>query len=168
MVGGCTAMPASPLTCEQFEQSRRSVRLDTLYRYSDADTRLAAKSFTPIGSNETIAARWYTLRSNRPVIQKCDYLYLTKDLYLLRRPEASATLQEHREFYTAAGRLIATKREDVTGQLKQPGFYTASVPLPIPKEAPAGAYRIVTKLVAKAPDGSERALATTTIEFRVQ
>jgi hypothetical protein len=41
------------------------------------------------------------------------------------------------------------------------------VPLPIPKEAPPGAYRIVTRLIAKMPSG-ERTLATTSAEFRVQ
>lgn len=144
------------------------MKLDTIYRSSDADTRLAAKNFTPLKTSEAIVARWYTLRGNRSVIRPCDYLYLTKDLYLLRQSNVSATLYEHREFYAADGRLIATKREDVTPQLRNTGFYTASVPLPIPKEAPAGSYRIVTKLTAKTPDTTERTLATTTMEFRVQ
>jgi hypothetical protein len=164
LLGGCATVP--PESCEQFEQARGATRYDTVYRYSEADTQLAAKSFAPARRAELVAARWYTLRTNRAQIRGCDHLYLTKDLYLLRGDTALA-LHEQREFYTADGRLIATKREDVTNQLKSSGFYSASVPLPIPKEAPPGAYRIVTRLIAKFPEG-DRTLATTSAEFRVQ
>ncbi len=166
VLAGCATAP--PTSCEQFEQSRKTTRYDTVYRYSDADTRLAAKRFAPVRRSETVAVRWYTLRTNRTQIGGCDHLYLTKDLYLLRKPDASARLLEQREFYTADGKLITTKREDVSGQLKVTGFYSASVPLPIPKDAPPGAYRIVTRLIAKVTDTADRTLATTSAEFRVQ
>lgn len=165
LLSGCATVP--PESCEQFEQARRSLRYDTVYRYSPIDTQSAAKSFAPARRSEPVAARWYTLRTNRPQIRACDHLFLTKDLYLLRSDTASLTLHEQREFYTADGRLIATKREDVTNQLKSSGFYSASVALPIPKEAPPGAYRIVTRLIAKFVEG-DRTLATTSAEFRVQ
>lgn len=143
------------------------MRYDTLYRYSEADTQSAAKSFAPARAGEAVAARWYTLRTNRTQIRACDHLYLTKDLYLLRSDAVPLALHEQREFYTADGRLIATKREEVTQQLKSSGFYSASVPLPIPQEAPPGSYRIVTRLIAKLAEG-DRTLATTSAEFRVQ
>lgn len=165
LLSGCATVP--PESCEQFEQARRAMRYDTVYRYSDADTQLATKSFAPARRAEPVAARWYTLRTHRTQIRGCDHLYLTKDLYLLRGNATALALHEQREFYTADGRLIATKREDVTNQLKSSGFYSASVPLPIPKEAPPGAYRIVTRLIAKLPEG-DRTLATTSAEFRVQ
>lgn len=165
LFNGCATVP--PESCEQFEQTRRTLRYDTVYRYSPADTQSAAKNFAPPRRSEPVTARWYTLRTNRPQIRACDHLFLTKDLYLLRSETASFTLHEQREFYTADGRLIATKREDVTNQLKSSGFYSASVALPIPKEAPPGAYRIITRLIAKLPEG-DRTLATTSAEFRVQ
>lgn len=165
VLGGCATAPLE--SCERFEQARRTMRYDTVYRYSQADTQLAAKRFAPAPRSEAVAARWYTLHTSRTQISTCDHLYLTKDLYLQRRDGGSAALQELREFYTGDGRLIASKREDVTDQLKVSGFYSASVPLPIPKEAPPGAYRIVTRLIAKMPSG-ERTLATTSAEFRVQ
>ena len=165
LLAGCATVP--PGSCEHFEQTRRASRYETTYRYSETDTRLAQKNFAPLRSGEPITARWYTLRSNRAVIRGCDHLYLTKDLYLLRGTNGAGSLHEVREVFTSDGTSIATKREDVTAQLKASGFYSASVPLPIPKQAPPGAYRIVTKLIAKT-NGSERALATASVDFRVQ
>lgn len=111
--------------------------------------------------------RWYTLRLNRSTTHACEHLYLIKDLYLQRSRE-TLTLEEQREFYTAHGQLIATKRENVTDQLSKTGYYTASVPLPIPRGAPAGTYRVVSRLIATLPKGRAQTLATTTAEFRVQ
>lgn len=164
-LNGCASVP--PGSCAQFEQSRKAMRYDSVYRYSAADTRLAAKSFVPVGRPDTIAVRWYTLRTNRTDIRPCDHLYLTTDAYLLRNPGVRAVLTEHREFYTADGALIATKRDDVSDQLRASGFYSASVPLPIPEGAPAGSYRIVMRLVVTLPEAAERTLATTSAEFRV-
>lgn len=164
LLGGCVTVPGE--SCERFEQNRRAMRYDTVYRYSETDTRLAAKSFTPGRQKEPAAVKWYTLRLSRTQIGVCDHLFLTKDLYLHRNGE-SVVLHEQRDFYTAEGKLVATKREDVTGQLKGSGFYTASVPLPIPPEAPPGTYRIVTKLTVKTPNGAEKTLATSSAEFRV-
>jgi hypothetical protein len=164
-IGGCTTLPST--SCDQFDQIRRSTQYDTHYRYSDTDTRLAAKRFAPLRQSGPIDVRWYTLRTNRTQISTCDNLYLTKDLYLLRQKNAQGALVEQHEFYTADGKLITTKREDLTSQLKNTGYYSASVPLPIPKEAPAGTYRVVLKLVTKAPDGADRTLASASAEFRV-
>ena len=87
-VGGCATLPSA--SCDQFEQVRKTTRYDTLYRYSDTDTRLAAKHFAPLRRASAVDVRWYTLRTNRAQIGTCDHLYLTKDLYLLRQADAQA------------------------------------------------------------------------------
>lgn len=165
LLSGCATEPVT--SCEQFEQSRSRMRYDTVYRYSAADTRVASKSFVPVRRSEPVTVRWYTLRVNRTQIRPCDHLYLTKDLYLRRTNDVSISLYEQREFYSADGQLIATKREDMTGQLETSGFYSASVPLPIPREAPPGAYRVVMRLLLKRPNAAERTIATASAEFRV-
>lgn len=164
-LAGCSTIP--PGSCEYFESLHRSMRYDTVYRYSANDTRNAGRAFTANNQNEPVAARWYTLRTNRPQISACDHLYLAKELYFYRAKDASVTVEELREIYTAHDRLIASKREDLTSQLKATGFYTASVPFPIPPEAPGGTYKIVSRLIAKTK-GKERTLATTSVEFRVE
>lgn len=166
MLGGCAT--ARLENCEQFEYARRSNNYDTLYVYSDVETRHAAASFAPAARSAAATARWYTLRTNRETIRTCDHLYLIKDLYLQRPADAELVLHEQREFYTERGELIATKRENVTAQLKTGGFYTASVPLPIPQNAPAGRYKVVSRLIALTPGKKEQTLGTASAQFRVQ
>lgn len=165
LLSGCATEPLN--SCEQFDQARSHMRYDTVYRYSAADTRSASKSFAPVRRSEPVTVRWYTLRLNRSQIRTCDHLYLTKDLYIRRSNAASIALYEQREFYAAEGQLIATKREDVTAQLETSGFYSAAVPLPIPREAPPGAYRVVTRLLLKTSNAAERTIASASADFRV-
>lgn len=163
-LGGCATVPRT--SCELFEQVRASIDYDTVYRYIDAETRQAA-SFIGAATKQRVAAHWYTLRVSHARIRPCDHLYLVKDLYLRRPAGGALALYEQRDFYTARGQLIATKREDVTRQLRTAGFYSASVPLPIPRNAPAGLYRVVTRLIAKTANRAEEELATASADFRV-
>lgn len=162
-LAGCATL--DPDACARFDSARGS-SYDTVYRYSEADTRNAARSFRTVRKN-AVAVRWYTLRVSADAVPRCAHLYLYKDLYLERDARA-IDLEEQREFYTDSGRLIAVKKEDLTRQLRRSGYYTASVPLPIPEAAPAGRYRVVTRLVWKnAASGKDRTLATASTEFRV-
>ena len=165
LVSGCATIP--PGTCEHFEHTRKSMRYDTVYRYSETDTRNAKRAFASAARAEPVTVRWYTVRLNRAQIGQCDHLYLTKELYLQRTTGTGSTLEEQREIYIINDRLIATKREDVTPQLSAGGFYSAVSALPIPAETPGGAYKIVSRLVAR-NGKQERTLATATVEFRVQ
>lgn len=165
LLTGCATL--RPDKCEQFDQARKATDYDTVYSYSKAETRRAEHSFAHRPRRDSVAARWYTLRLNRARTHPCEHLYLIKDLYL-ERSARGMTLEEQREFYTAKGQLIATKRENITDQLSKSGFYTASVPLPIPPGAPSGTYRVVTRLIAVLPKERPQTLATATAEFRVQ
>lgn len=165
LLSGCATW--APDKCEQFERARRSTDYDTAYVYSRTETQRADQTLARRPLRGDAVARWYTLRLNRSTAHPCEHLYLIKDLYLQRSPEAM-TIEEEREFYTAQGQLIATKRENVTGQLPKTGYYTASVPLPIPRGAPAGTYRVVSRLIATPRKGGARTLATTTAAFRVE
>lgn len=165
LVAGCATFDRG--MCGRFEQDRRSLRYDTLYRYSDHDSRMAAINFKPRSNPASVSVRWYTLRPNVSEIRPCEHLYLYKELYLQRGLTDGVLLEETREFYTAGGQQIATKKENVTGQLKENGYYSSAVPLPIPESAPAGGYRVVSKLVMKL-GGRETVLATATAEFRVR
>jgi hypothetical protein len=165
LLSGCATW--APDQCEQFEHVRRSTDYNAAYVYSRTETQRAEQNFARRPRRADAVARWYTLRLNRSTTHACEHLYLIKDLYLQRSGEA-LTIEEQREFYTAQGQLIATKRENVTDQLPKTGYYIASVPLPIPRGAPVGRYRVVSRLIATPPQGRARTLATTTAEFRVQ
>lgn len=162
---GCATL--DPSVCGRFEHSRQSLRYDTLYRYSDTDTRRAEQSFKSQRDTAPAAVRWYTLRANVAEIQPCEHLYLYKELYLQRQAGDDLVIEETREFYTANGRRIATRKENVTRQLKRSGYYNAAVPLPIPETAPDGTYKVVSRLTARKNGGKETVLASASTEFRV-
>lgn len=166
VLAGCATVAVDPGVCARFDAARASISYDTAYRYSDEDTRNAARSFRPTARRAPVAVRWYTLRLNAEEVPRCEHLYLYKDLYL-ERDSGAVELEEQREFYTAGGKLVAVKKENVTWQLRRSGYYAASVPLPIPEAAPAGRYRVVTRLVRKNPGGKDQMLATASAEFRV-
>jgi len=153
--------------CGRFEQDRQALRYDTFYRYSEQDSRAAAANFKAPPNAKNHSVRWYTLRLNVTEIRPCEHLYLYKELYLQRGPAENVTFEETREFFTAAGKPIATKKENLTAQLKASGYYSAAVPLPIPESAPSGAYRVVSRLVLKTGT-REVTLSTATAEFRVR
>lgn len=165
LVSGCATW--TPDRCEQFDRVRESTDYDTQYSYSVAETKRAETSFSRRPTRRAVTAKWYTLRLNRTATRACEHLFLVKDLYLQRSAE-KLTLEELREFYTAQGQLIATKRENLTDQLAKSGYYVASVPLPIPRGAPAGTYRVVIHLIATPANGSAQTLATASSEFRVR
>lgn len=163
-LAGCATV--DPGVCARFDTARASTSYDTSYRYSIEDTRNAERSFRRAAGSSPVTVRWYTLRLSAHEVGRCEHLYLYKDVFLERR-SGQIMIEEQREFYTAEGKLVATKKEDLTAQLERRGYYVASVPLPIPEAAPAGRYRIVTRLVWKRPAGKDKVLATASAEFRV-
>ena len=165
LAGGCATW--TPDRCEQFDRARESTDYDTQYFYFAAETKRAEKSFSRRPTPGAVTAAWYTLRLSRTATRPCEHLFLVKDLYLQRSTE-KLSFEERREFYTAKGQLIAAKRENLTEQLARSGYYIASVPLPIPRDAPAGTYRVVTHLIATPANGPAQTLATASGEFRVQ
>ena len=164
-LGGCATF--SPDRCEQFDRVRNATDYDTKYTYSATETKRADGSFARRRTRGAVSATWYTLRLNRDATGTCENLFLIKDLYL-QRSSGKLTIEELREFYTAQGQLIATKRENITEQLPKSGYYIASVPLPIPRGAPPGTYRVVTHLLATPANGRTQKIATASSEFRVQ
>lgn len=164
-LAGCATV-VDPDVCARFDAARAATSYDTVYRYSEEDTRNAARHFRPLARKTPVAVRWYTLRLSSDEVPRCEHLYLYKDLYL-ERDTGAIEIEEQREFYTAAGKLVASKKERLTGQLRRGGYYAASVPLPIPEAAPAGRYRVITRLVWRVPGGKDQTLATASAEFRV-
>lgn len=162
---GCATV--DPGICGRFDQARHSTRYDTLYRYSETDTRQAQQTFKPVRDAHPASVRWYTVRVNAGEIQPCEHLYLYKELYLQRQPGDDIVIEETREFYTASGKRVATRKEDMTRQLKSSGYYSAAVPLPIPETAPAGVYKVVSRLTLRKNGAKEIVLGSASTEFRV-
>lgn len=168
LIGLAGCVTVDPSVCGRFDQARQSLRYDTHYRYSDVDTRQARKSFKPQRNTQPAAVRWYIVRVNTTETQPCEHLYLYKELYLQRQAGGDdIIIEETREFFTANGKRVATRKENVTLQLRSSGYYHATVPLPIPETAPAGTYKVVSRLTSRKNGGKETVLASASTEFRV-
>ncbi len=84
----------------------------------------------------------------RPGFTKpCTTLALHKDVVIHRSSDSDVVLNEIREFYAEDGTLIASTTQDISAQVQRSGNYIANTPLPIPKTAPPGKYRIINKLM---------------------
>lgn len=156
-----------PSACAAFAEQRKTLRYQTAYRLSAPDTASADRNFKSLPNNESVRARHYTLRFDRDRTGPCNHLTMHKELYLQRRDKSGYQFQEMREFFSGDGTLIAVKNETLANQLLATGYYVAAVPLPIPATAPAGAYRVVTKLIATNGKGRPEILASASANFQV-
>lgn len=157
-VAGCAMW--RPQTCEQFEVARQHTDYATTYH------RDATETVAPLRRGPAVMATFYRLRLDTERAHPCSHLMMQKELVLARRDEPGVMLEETREFFAEDGTRIAVKSENLTNQLRQSGRYTASVPLPIPKRAPAGTYYLVNTLTAK-QRGHTEVLAKTAARFEV-
>lgn len=163
---GCVTVFAPD--CARFKQEEKATNYETRYRYSEHDTATEEVNYRALPKPRRAAARLYKVRLSDDRISVCSHLDIHKNLYIERNAKRGMVLEQIREFYTNGGQLIAAKREDVTAQLARSGHYYASVPLPIPEGAPAGKYRIVSKLVVRSKRGArEEILARATAAFEV-
>ena len=166
LLGGCAGFSAPD--CERFSQTSKETDYDTHYHFAEYETEGVRQFYDSLPKPELAAARLYRVTLSDKYTSVCTDIHIRKDLYL-ERGSSKAVFEQVREFYTEGGRLIATKRENVTAQFGRSGYFTATVPLPIPKAAPPGKYRIVSKFVVRAKAGArEHVLAQAAATFEVE
>ena len=166
LITGCATIHEN--TCAQFEENRKDRDYSTQYQISEADSESASRNYKKLPRGKTVIVRLYKMRVDPPSIKPCHHLMIHKDIYLQRDVRTRPNLEEVRDFYTDSGKLIASKTESISDQLRTSGYYTGETPLPIPEKAPPGKYRIVSRLIMRA-SGKSRAivLARTTTSFEV-
>ena len=143
LLGGCASM--DDFSCDMHETQTRGSKPVTTYTLTDAKSGETALKVLPAGSIAQVPT--YKIRFKPGFTKPCTTLTLHKDVIIQRSDEATVTLNEIREFYAEDGTLIATSSQDVSEQVKKSGAYIATTPLPIPKSAPPGKYKIVNKLL---------------------
>jgi len=143
MLGGCASI--NDFSCDMHETQTRGTKPVTTYSLTDLKSGETALRALPAGSIAQVPT--YKIRFKPGFTRPCTTLTLHKDVVIQRSDEATLTLNEIREFYAEDGTLIATSTQDVSEQIKKSGVYIATTPLPIPKSAPPGKYRIVSKLL---------------------
>lgn len=143
LLGGCASM--DNFSCDMHEHSTRSTKPITTYSPAEPKPNAAAPYTLPAGSNAQVST--YKLTFQPGFTKPCSSITLRKDVVIQRSEDAQVVLNEIREFYAEDGTLIATATQDVSAQVKKSGAYIALTPLPIPKSAPPGKYKIVNKLM---------------------
>lgn len=143
LLGGCASM--DNFSCDMHEQSARGAKPITTYTPVEPKPNAAAPYTLPAGSNAQVSTYKLTFRPG--FTKPCASISLRKDVVIQRSDDAQVVLSEIREFYAEDGTLIATATQDVSAQVKKSGGYIAVTPLPIPKSAPPGKYKIVSKLL---------------------
>ncbi len=166
LLSGCLSLREE--TCADFENNRKQLDYTTQYDFLEHESDSAAQNFKRLPRDTIAAVRLYKMRVEPDKTKPCHHLTLHKEIYLQRQSKSKIELEEIREFYTAKGVLIATKTESVSDQLKTTGYYLGDTLLPVPKNAPPGRYRVVSKLVLKNKDKTKSILLSkATTSFQV-
>jgi hypothetical protein len=143
LLSGCAGM--DEFSCNLHESQTRGTKPVTTYTLAGSKAGDAASRALPAGSIAQVTTYKLTFRPG--YTKPCTTLTLQKDVVILRSNETTVVLNEVREFYAEDGTLIASTTQDISEQVKASGSYIATTPLPIPKTAPPGKYKIVNKLL---------------------
>jgi hypothetical protein len=143
LLAGCAGLEER--ACDAHEERMRGVKPVTVYRAVDPAPGQTAPRVLPNGSVPMVTT--YKLSFKPRFTKPCTSLDLLKDVTVQRSVETAVVLNEIREFYAEDGTLIASNSQDISAQVNRSGVYVATTPLPIPKAAPPGKYKIVSKLM---------------------
>ena len=143
LLSACAGMEER--SCERHEAETRGTKPFTTYTLTEPRPGTSApRALTP---GSIAQAPTYKMSFKPGYTKPCTTLVLHKEVVILRSDDANVILNEVREFYAEDGTLIATTTQDITSQVKHSGTYVTSTPLPIPKSAPPGKYKIINKLL---------------------
>jgi hypothetical protein len=158
--GGCSTFAPSS-DCKQFDEQRKQARYSTEYRFKHGEES------KPFGHQEFAVVALYQIKISPQHARHCSHITIDKELALVRRDHADIVLEETREIFSSTGARIATKTEVLSQQLRKSGRYIASIPLPIPRNAPAGKYNVVSRLTVRMGNGKPVMIARADADFEV-
>jgi len=154
LLSGCAALEER--ACNAHEERMRGVKPVTVYRAVAIKPGEAAPRVLPNGSVPMVTT--YKLSFKPRFTKPCTSLDLLKDVVVQRGADSTVALNEIREFYAEDGTLITSSSQDISAQVSRSGIYMAVTPLPIPKAAPPGKYKIVSKLMYERRGSSRPAI----------
>lgn len=163
-LGGCATTEE---LCSQHARHIRETRIVTHYELNPQSGAHLTRQALPKGT--VVAVRSYNLSVDPDSLQPCRDTRIRKSIVVQRRAGPRAVIKESREIYAQDGTLIASVSETVSDQITASGEYLADIPLPIPRKAPPGRYRIVGKLtLERAGDRRSILLGRSEASFRVE
>jgi len=144
-LAGCVT--DSGMSCDQHEARVRTIKPVTTYEFA----KLPAGQTAPAALSAGLPPRapMYSMKFVPGFTKPCTIITIHKDVVVLRSLDRNLSFSETRKFFAEDGTLITTTTQNVTGQITRSGKYTATTPLPIPRNAPPGKYKIVSELQAE-------------------
>ncbi len=162
ILSGCAGLEALDLfgdECSRYESRTKSARYNTHYkpapRPADTKTDARIKPDKPLPRGVLAQVPVYKMAFDGDKIKPCSDLSIRKEIVVQRGDQPDLIFKEIREFYAQDGTLITTNAEDISAQIAASGTYQAVTPLPIPRSAPPGKYRIVSRLTVEAKTGKK-------------
>lgn len=143
LLGSCASI--QDFSCDMHESQSRGVKPFTTYTLIATPKGSREPEILPAGS--VTQAPVYKISFKPGFTKPCTTLILHKEVTIRRSGEPGLVMNEIREFYAENGTLITTATQDISDQVKKSGRYIATTPLPIPKTAPPGKYKIVSRLM---------------------
>ncbi len=162
LLGACAGFDVRDMfgdECSRYESRTKSARYNTLYKPASkpadtkADTR--SKPNKPLPKGILAQVPVYKMAFDGDKIQPCSDLSIRKEIVMQRGDQPDLIFKEIREFYAHDGTLITTNAEDISNQIVISGTYQTVTPLPIPRSAPPGKYRIVSRLTVETRAGKK-------------
>ena len=162
LLSACAGFEALDLfgdECSRYESRTKSTRYNTSYKLvsvpADAKTDLRIKPSRPLPKGILAQVPVYKMAFDGDKIQPCSDLSIRKEIVLQRGDQPDLIFKEIREFYAQDGTLITTNAEDISDQISANGTYQTVTPLPVPRSAPPGKYRIVSRLTVEIKTGKK-------------
>jgi len=144
-LAGCVT--TGELSCDIHESRTKQLKPTTTYEYVKLKPGQSAPRTLAGGSLPQVPT--YTMKFVPGFTKPCTTITLHKDVMLLRSNDKGVVFNETREFYAEDGTLITSTTQNISEQVPRSGVYIATTPLPIPRNAPPGKYKIVSKLQAE-------------------
>ena len=159
MLSGCAGLEVFGDECSRYESRTKSARYNTLYkpapRPADTKTDARIKPDKPLPIGVLAQVPVYKMAFDGDKIQPCSDLSIRKEIVVQRGDQPDLIFKETREFYAQNGTLITTSAEDISSQIATSGTYQTVTPLPVPRSAPPGKYRIVSRLTVETKAGKK-------------
>ena len=162
MLSGCAGLKALDLfgdECSRYESRTKSARYNTLYKpvpkSTDTKAGAHAKPDKPPPRGVLAQVAVYKMAFDGDKIKPCSDLSIRKEIVVQRGDQPGLIFKEIREFSAQDGTLITTNAEDISEQIATSGTYQAVTLLPIPRSAPPGKYRIVSRLTVETRTGKK-------------
>lgn len=158
LLNACAGLEALDLfgdECSRYESRTKSARYNTLYKPVSKPADAQAKPAKPLPKGVWAQVPVYKMSFDGDKIQPCSDLSIRKEILVQRGDQPDLIIKEIREFYAQNGTLITTNAEDISAQLASSGSYQTVTPLPIPRTAPPGKYRIVSRLTIETKAGKK-------------